>query len=183
MREDLLAGATRVLERQGAAGFTTNRVAEASGVSVGSVYQYYPNKGALLADLHTAEAERLWVELEATLTDGSRHAHERFEGVVLKTFEAQAAAAEHHAALRTAGVAPRELPPMTELEQRVTSALTQFIRAEVPCPAPEAAAHAAFCVEVLFALLDRMATQPPRDFRRTAENAARMLAAHVGLGC
>ena len=49
MDEDLLEAAARVLAREGAARFTTNRVAEAAGVSVGSLYQYYPSKEALVA--------------------------------------------------------------------------------------------------------------------------------------
>ncbi len=38
----------QVLLKQGAAGLTTTRVAERAGVSVGTLYQYYPNKRSLL---------------------------------------------------------------------------------------------------------------------------------------
>lgn len=41
------AGA-RILSEQGWAGFTTNKVAEAAGVSVGSLYQYFPDKVSLV---------------------------------------------------------------------------------------------------------------------------------------
>lgn len=41
------AGA-RILSEQGWTGFTTNRVAEAAGVSVGSLYQYFPDKVSLV---------------------------------------------------------------------------------------------------------------------------------------
>jgi len=47
----MIIAAERVLARDGAAGLTTNRVAEVAGVSIGSVYQYFPNKQAVVAAL------------------------------------------------------------------------------------------------------------------------------------
>lgn len=45
----MLDAAVRVLLEEGAEGFSTNRVAEVAGVSVGSLYQYFTNKEALVA--------------------------------------------------------------------------------------------------------------------------------------
>lgn len=39
----------KVLAREGAEGLTTTRVAEVAGVSVGSLYQYYPSRESLIA--------------------------------------------------------------------------------------------------------------------------------------
>lgn len=47
----LLEAGAQVLERDGLDGFNTNRVAARAGVSVGSLYQYFPNKRALLVAL------------------------------------------------------------------------------------------------------------------------------------
>lgn len=199
MRKDLLAGATRVLEKDGAAAFTTNRVAERAGVSVGSVYQYYPDKAALLADLHEADAAETLERLARMLFDSSVPARERFVRVVMGAFEAQASATEHHAALAAADVAPLETEGMAAFEARVTETVAEFLRsvggapdeepgrsdaanANETQPSDEARRRAAFVVEVLFALLDRMAKQPLPDWRRTAEATAEMLAAQVGLG-
>lgn len=41
------AGA-QVLARKGCSGFSTNEVAAAAGVSIGSIYQYFPNKVSLI---------------------------------------------------------------------------------------------------------------------------------------
>jgi AcrR family transcriptional regulator len=48
----MLDAAVRLLKRGGASAITTNRIAETAGVSIGSVYQYFPNKHALFVALH-----------------------------------------------------------------------------------------------------------------------------------
>lgn len=49
--EAVVEATTRILAQEGKAGLTTNRVAEVAGVSVGSLYQYFPNKEALVAEV------------------------------------------------------------------------------------------------------------------------------------
>jgi len=49
--EAILDAAARVFERHGYAAGTTNRIAERAGISIGSLYQYYPNKDAILVAL------------------------------------------------------------------------------------------------------------------------------------
>lgn len=55
----ILEAAVQVFESHGIAGGTTARIAERAGVSVGTLYQYFPNKQAVLQALgeaHVAEA-------------------------------------------------------------------------------------------------------------------------------
>lgn len=59
--EAIVEAAAHILIKHGYDAFTTNRVAEKAGVSIGSLYQYFPNKDALLSELmrrHVAEIER-----------------------------------------------------------------------------------------------------------------------------
>jgi AcrR family transcriptional regulator len=74
--EAILEAGARILDRQGWSRFTTNAVADAAGVSIGSLYQYFPNKVALVeailrrhlddvlsalrfADEHTSRVDRI----------------------------------------------------------------------------------------------------------------------------
>lgn len=49
--ERILDAAARIFQDQGYAGATTNEIADEAEVSVGSVYQYFPNKDAILVAL------------------------------------------------------------------------------------------------------------------------------------
>ncbi|MBX3200273.1 MAG: TetR/AcrR family transcriptional regulator [Labilithrix sp.] len=51
MVEALLEAAARVFVKEGYAKATTNRIAAAAGVSVGSLYQYFPSKDAIAVEL------------------------------------------------------------------------------------------------------------------------------------
>ena len=47
----LLEAAAQVVLKDGEAGFTTNHIAERAGVSIGTLYQYFPDKAAILDHL------------------------------------------------------------------------------------------------------------------------------------
>src|ERR1700689_3317409 len=64
MVETILEAATRVFVKEGYARATTNRIAIAAGVSVGSLYQYFPSKDAIAVELLRRYRESL-VEIVA----------------------------------------------------------------------------------------------------------------------
>jgi AcrR family transcriptional regulator len=49
--QHILEAAARILAREAQSAFNTNRIAELAGVSIGSLYQYFPSKEAILAQL------------------------------------------------------------------------------------------------------------------------------------
>jgi AcrR family transcriptional regulator len=55
----IVEAAARILEQHGFEGFNTNAIAEKAGVSIGSLYQYFPSKNALLSALMEREAAPL----------------------------------------------------------------------------------------------------------------------------
>jgi AcrR family transcriptional regulator len=71
--EAVLEAAARILETHGLAGYTTNAVAERAGVSIGSLYQYFPNRDALTVALIERETAQLVADIDAaSLLAGSR---------------------------------------------------------------------------------------------------------------
>lgn len=72
--EAILDATERVLAQEGSEATTTTRVAEVAGVSVGSLYQYFPSRDALLAAVIERRVERDEQEFLAhlgTLSDAS----------------------------------------------------------------------------------------------------------------
>ena len=71
--ERILDAATRVLAERGYDGASTNRIAAAAGLSNGSLYQYFPNKDAIVVAVldRFADhlAERLGAEIEAAMSE------------------------------------------------------------------------------------------------------------------
>ncbi|MFE7029190.1 TetR/AcrR family transcriptional regulator [Streptomyces sp. NPDC057621] len=57
-RERILSAAAHVFAEYGYAAGTTNRIAEHARVSIGSLYQYFPNKDAILAKLLVRHIDR-----------------------------------------------------------------------------------------------------------------------------
>jgi AcrR family transcriptional regulator len=55
----LIEATARVLKEDGYAAATTNRIAEVAGVSVGSLYQYFPNRESLIYALAGQHAEEM----------------------------------------------------------------------------------------------------------------------------
>jgi AcrR family transcriptional regulator len=55
----VLDAVIRILKREGLRALTTNRIAEVAGVSIGSLYQYFPDKSAIFAALHQRHIEQI----------------------------------------------------------------------------------------------------------------------------
>lgn len=66
----VLEATAHILEHEGLSALNTNRIAEKAGVSVGSLYQYFPTKEAILTEIIRRKRERLISAVENAL-DGS----------------------------------------------------------------------------------------------------------------
>lgn len=65
----VLDAVTLVLERHGPDAVTTNRITEAAGVSIGSLYQYFPDKQAIYSALHERHVAEVRQVIEHALAE------------------------------------------------------------------------------------------------------------------
>ena len=110
----ILQAATQVLAQEGAGRFTTARVAEKAGVSVGSVYQYFPNKAAILFRLQSDEWRQTQEMLSRILEDQARPPLARLRALVHAFVRSECEEAEMRVALSDAAPLYRDAPEARE---------------------------------------------------------------------
>jgi AcrR family transcriptional regulator len=106
----ILEAAIQVLAQEGAQRFTTARVAERAGVSVGSVYQYFPNKAAILFRLQNDEWHQTAEMLRTILEDSQKPPLERLRTLVHAFIRSECDEAGMRVALSDAAPLYRDAP-------------------------------------------------------------------------
>ncbi len=169
--EDILRAAAQVFSRHGYAAGTTNRIAERAGISIGSLYQYFPNKDAILVALveqHiTQSTARLFEVLRQTLEQGLN-----LEGTLRRIVEEMVALHAGHPRLHRVLFEEAPRPPslrrvLHESEQRLAEATAHFLAAnpEVKVRRPEAAAYVV--VQLVEGLTHQFVLHPPEALDAT----------------
>jgi AcrR family transcriptional regulator len=134
---DILEAAAQVLAEEGAQRFTTARVAEKAGVSVGSLYQYFPNKASILFRLQTDEWRSTTALLGGILEDRAKPPLARLRGAVHAFIRSECEEAEMRLALGDAAPFYRDAPQAREPRASSARAVQSFMEEALP-QAPEA---------------------------------------------
>lgn len=176
----ILQAAARVLVEAGPLRFNTNRVAERAGVSVGSLYQYYPNKAALLLRLHELESGDTMAAVAAILLSGDGSPRERLHAAVREFFRTEAAEAPLRRALALVEVEFHESESFPRVEAAAVAVLESFLRdsgLEVE------AGLAGFAITLVSATAERLTSRRTGDeeLMRMADELSAMLCARLGL--
>jgi AcrR family transcriptional regulator len=150
---DVLEAAVRVLAREGAPRFTTARVAEEAGVSVGSLYQYFPNKEAILFRLQSDEWEQTGALLEGILAESDKPAPDRLRSMVSAFFQSEREEASLRTALEDAAPLYRDAPEVREHRETGMRRLLRFMNEALPeVSASERSFAAAFVMTTISAV-------------------------------
>lgn len=183
MDELILEAAARVLAESGPTVFTTNRVAARAGISVGSLYQYYPNKAALLFRLHERESTDTLATVAGILTDASRTPRERVFAAVRAFFETEAAEAPLREALSLAQVYFRESAEFEAVERDAVEVIRRFLVEAQPERRGRREFDARFLSTVLGSVSESITQRGTqgRALRRWADECSEMLCRHLGL--
>ena len=97
--EAILEAAARILVDTGYATASTNRIAERAGVSIGSLYEYFPGKEAIFAELRRRQMSSWYAKLRAGPRSGSPR--EVIRHIVTTQIQYAAANPELYVALET----------------------------------------------------------------------------------
>jgi AcrR family transcriptional regulator len=170
----ILEAAVQVLAREGAQRFTTTRVAERAGVSVGSVYQYFPNKAAILFRLQSDEWRQTTDLLRTTLEDTRRPPLERLRRLVHQFVRSECEEAGMRVALNDAAPLYRDAPEAQEVRAAGAGTLKRFMREVLPDTPPARRKRAGELIKSTLSEVGKSFSESPRTAREIARQSDAM---------
>jgi AcrR family transcriptional regulator len=158
----ILQAATQVLAKEGAHRFTTARVAEKAGVSVGSVYQYFPNKAAILFRLQSDEWRQTSDSWRDILEDTAKPPLERLRGLVHAFIRSECEEAGIRTALNDAAPLYRDAPEARERRTSGSRTIQAFMQEALPGSSKRTRALAADLITATMSAVGKQFSTTPR---------------------
>ncbi|MDH2348244.1 TetR family transcriptional regulator [Bradyrhizobium sp. SSUT77] len=165
----ILDAAVQVLTKEGAQRFTTARVAERAGVSVGSLYQYFPNKAAILFRLQSDEWRRTSELLRDILADRAKPPPARLRALVHAFIGSECEEAAIRVALSDAAPLYRDAPEAQDARAAGEGIVAAFMREALPKASD---ATRALAGELITTTLSEVGKNFSEEARSEAEIAA-----------
>lgn len=179
---DILEAAVRVLMREGARRFTTARVAETAGVSVGSLYQYFPNKESILFRLQADEWRQTSGLMQNMLADPTLPPPERLRAVVRAFFRSEVEEAALRVALADAAPLYRDAPEAQDHRKQGRRRIALFMREALPAVSPRERSIAADIIVMSMGAVGAQISEegrPAAEVDRLASAMGDMFAAYL----
>jgi AcrR family transcriptional regulator len=148
----ILEATVQVLEREGSEAATTTRIAEVAGVSVGTLYQYFSHRDAILDALQEREFERALALMQVVLSEGNieKSPRETIMGCVQGMLELYVTSPGMHRVLAMEALRATKADRIHSFDLRIIALVRHFLSAtEAPVRRKnlDAAAFVAFqCV-------------------------------------
>ena len=161
----ILGAATQVLDREGIDAATTTHIAEVAGVSIGTLYQYFPHRDAILNALQDREFERALSLMQSALCEDNlgKAPRETVTSVVRGLAQLYAAAPGLHRVLAIEGLRVAQADRVHAFDLRVIAIIRHFLiatRAPLRRANADAAAFVAY-QSVRATMLASLLERPP----------------------
>jgi AcrR family transcriptional regulator len=180
----ILSATAQILVRHGYEGANTNRIAEAAGVSVGSLYQYFPSKEALIAALIERHSEAMWrLCVERTARAAGKPLAEAAREVIGAIFAAHAVDPKLHRVMREQVPRVGALRQINDVTARCITLVQSYLDARRDEILPRDTALAAYVIVQIVEALAHGSFDRPDDLesgallRETTEVVLRYLTA------
>lgn len=158
----VLEAAIQVLAKEGASRFTVARVAEKAGVSVGSVYQYFPNKAAILFRLQSDEWRQTTDLLRRILENTEQPPFERLATLVHAFVQSECEEAQMRVALNDAAPLYRDAPEAAQARASSEQAMQVFMQEVLPQTSDATRAMAGELVTTTLGAVGKRFSESPR---------------------
>lgn len=179
----ILRAAARVFAAQGYAAGTTNRIAEAAGVSVGSLYEYFPNKDALLVALmeaHIAEGQALLEQAAASVTLRSLSLRSAARQLVEAMIALHARdRALHRVLFEEAPLPPRLRRQLADAERVIAARVATYLQRHPEVTAPDPVLAATVVVQAVEALTHKLVVHGSDDLAAQADELVALVVAYL----
>ena len=158
----ILQAAVQVLAKEGVRRFTTTRVAERAGVSVGSVYQYFPNKASILFRLQSDEWRQTTELMRGILGDTQRPALERLRLLTHAFVRSECEEADVRTALDDAAPFYRDAPEAQEVRAAGDEIVRVFMQQALPAASDPARQMAGDLIVATLSAVGKEFSESPR---------------------
>lgn len=178
----VLEAAAQVLAAEGAQRFTTARVAEKAGVSVGSLYQYFPNKAAILFRLQSDEWRQTTDMLRGILEDTSQSPPQRLRTLVHAFVRSECEEADMRVALNDAAPLYRDAPEAHEVRAAGARIVADFMAEALPDTPASVRALAGDLLKTTLSAVGKEFSERPRsdeEIETYADALADMVCAYL----
>jgi len=179
-RRDILDAAARVFGEHGYAAGTTNRIAAAADVSIGSLYQYFPNKDAILAALTDAHIDAGSTLLTERLRDGLPAALDDLVRLFVRAAidNHRDDPALHRVLFEEAPRSAALLNRLRDTEARGVAGVTELLRRHPEVQVPDAEFAARLTIATIESLVHRLIVAPV-DTAQLEDEVVRLLTGYL----
>ena len=153
------------MAKEGAQRFTTARVAEKAGVSVGSLYQYFPNKAAILFRLQSDEWRQTSELLRDILADAGKPPLERLRTLVHAFIRSECDEAAMRGALDDAAPLYRDAPEAQEARASGNRTVEVFMQEALPEASEATRALAGDLITTTLSAVGKQFSETPSNSR------------------